>query len=776
MRKHEIKVGGLYLAKVSGQVTTVRVDSIVDSNVYGPVKVRYNVTNLRTGRRCTFESAAKFRGEAKADNLAQNGPPATDTSDLARASLDTKAQATLESALIENYTLDEEGEECPDPTPIRALGVASPSMATTTTPAGAALSIGGTIAGRIAAARQGRTPGTAVAGMTPSDEQEAVLSAAEARGLKVLVIGAGAGCGKTATLKMLEQVLTGRGQYTAFNRSLVNDARGKFKKARCNTTHSLAFHAVGKRFEARLDSERMRSGQVARILGIQDYPVTLPGMGAPDEEGKPTDKVKVLSREFLAGQVQVAVRKFCQSADREIGGQHFNYIDGIDTAMESQDEDGTLRKKRSRANNDMVRAYLLLFAAKAWADLCDVEGTLPYNADCYVKLWQLGTGDDRPIIGADYILLDEYQDTAPVFLDVLMQQKHALLVLVGDDNQRIYEWRGAVNAGDAFPDAPKRMLSQSYRFGQAVADVANAVLATLEVPTELVMRGNPAIQSRVEEVDSPRCYLYRTNAGAVGQVMASIEEDKRPHLIGGGDDVVRWMQAAMDLQARPPRKTQHPELACFDNWAEVVEYSKSDEGSDLKLMVKLVETFGAEEIRDALRGMPKEEDADLVISTAHKSKGREWETVALGPDFPLANKMTDSDRRLLYVAATRAQLVLDITKCPPFCGGQDGRGEDTRWVPGIEVAFTTPAPIVERCAEVAHNVGINDSGKMATEPAPKAAVGFTWANHNGRWLVRGPIGMKVPTEVGVRKRDGSVTPAVLKKVVHRYDDTWLYGT
>ncbi len=80
--------------------------------------------------------------------------------------------------------------------------------------------------------------------MVPNAEQESVLATAATDGLRVMVIGAGAGCGKTATLKMLEQVLPGRGQYTAFNTSLVTESKSKFVKARCNTTHSLAFGAV----------------------------------------------------------------------------------------------------------------------------------------------------------------------------------------------------------------------------------------------------------------------------------------------------------------------------------------------------------------------------------------------------------------------------------------------------------------------------------------------------------------------------------------------------
>lgn len=830
MKKSEIKVGGLYLAKVGGTITTVRVDKISEHcGVSHRTMTHYEVTNLKTGRKTTFHSAAKFRGPAPS--------PKADPLDAAHAAFDAAVTRNIEVAPPNDgepnigvndsgrmvSDLPEEDKQCSDPTSSTALAIRDSTPPSS--PGGAAAPLAALTAA-IAGARSRRAVGSPVAGMVPNAEQEDILEAAVDPSLKVLVIAAGAGTGKTATLKMLEQVLSGRGQYTAFNSSLVAESKSKFVKAACNTTHSLAFRAVGKRYQHRLGGERMRSWQIAKILGITDFTVTLKGQGPPDEKGIPTDRVKTLKAEFLAGQALVAIRRFCQSADPVITKEHLRYIDGIDTPVEYQDEGGECHTRRGIGNNERVQNYILPLIRKAWEDLTRVDGQLPFSHDVYVKLWQLGTGDDRPIIAADYILLDEYQDTAPVFLDVLMQQRHSLLILVGDDNQRIYEWRGAVNAGDAFPDAPRRMLSQSYRFGQAIADVANTVLATLDDPTDLVMRGNPDLPSRVAVVEEPRCYLFRTNAGAVGRIMGAIQEGKHPHLIGGGTEVVAWCQAAVDLQAK--RGTQHPELACFSTWDEVVEYSKTDEGSDLRLMVKLCEEFGAAAIRDALKDMPSEEDADMVCSTAHKSKGREWDTVKLGADFPTANKMGDADRRLLYVAATRAKMTLDVSECPPFCGGKDGPFEDSEWIPGLKITYTQPMPSEEDqvewlaakedeclsqnrttsahagtsgattttngalapCATAPSSTPTATSAPTTVKPNAPTNGGttgsngadngngvqrFTWCQFGGKWHVRGPANTEVGKQVEVFRINGSSSKVTIRKVVQQYNDAWIYS-
>lgn len=76
MKKNEIKVGGRYKAKVNGNLVTVRVDAINESGFDD--RTTYAVTNLATGRKTTFRSAAKFRDEAEPTGGQHTAPESAD--------------------------------------------------------------------------------------------------------------------------------------------------------------------------------------------------------------------------------------------------------------------------------------------------------------------------------------------------------------------------------------------------------------------------------------------------------------------------------------------------------------------------------------------------------------------------------------------------------------------------------------------------------------------------------------------------------------------------
>ncbi|MDP9799372.1 superfamily I DNA/RNA helicase [Catenuloplanes nepalensis] len=79
----------------------------------------------------------------------------------------------------------------------------------------------------------------------------------------------------------------------------------------------------------------------------------------------------------------------------------------------------------------------------------------------------------------------------------------------------------------------------------------------------------------------------------------------------------------------------------------------------------VLEQFGtsrADLTIEAGAGTGKKQDADVVVSTAHRAKGREWREVQIGADFreprpdPYGRHRLPADELMLgYVAVTRAQ-------------------------------------------------------------------------------------------------------------------------
>lgn len=83
-----------------------------------------------------------------------------------------------------------------------------------------------------------------------------------------------------------------------------------------------------------------------------------------------------------------------------------------------------------------------------------------------------------------YICVDEYQDTneAQFVLTSMISEGHKNLMVVGDDDQSIYKFRGAtidniLNFDHSFSDTKVIKLEQNYRSTGTILDAANAVIS-----------------------------------------------------------------------------------------------------------------------------------------------------------------------------------------------------------------------------------------------------------------------------------------------------------
>jgi hypothetical protein len=457
-------------------------------------------------------------------------------------------------------------------------------------------------------------------GPRPTDEQQAAIDVFTSG--EPLVLEAGAGTGKTSTLRMMAAAKPSeRGVYVAYNRAIADDARGSFPATvKCATAHSFAFRDVGKRFSHRLNGPRVPAWKAAEILGAEKIEVA-PG--------------RTIRRSAVARVALDTVASFCNSADTEPGFRHVPYVEGV------EDIAG-------------FRAAIVELALRAWNDLRSDRGRLRFEHDVYLKLWQLS----GPRLAADYVLLDEAQDANPVIADVVLRQD-AQLIAVGDQCQAIYGWRGAVDAMRDWPAEHRLPLSQSFRFGPAVATEANRWLALLNAPLRL--RGLESIPSQVMRLDDPRTVLCRTNVETVSQALNALEDGRMPAIVGGTREIQALARAAEDLKAG--KGTDHRDLCVFRSWLEVQEYVEEDSAaSDLRVLVRLIDSHGVATMLRVAEAAVDEHVADVIVSTGHKAKGREWDSVRIAPDFREPRDGEDVDRAeamLAYVAVTRAKRVLD---------------------------------------------------------------------------------------------------------------------
>ncbi len=465
--------------------------------------------------------------------------------------------------------------------------------------------------------------------LIPTDEQAAIIDACLDG--QNLVIEAAAGSGKTSTLKMVAAATGRRGMYLAYNRAIKDDAIRSFPSSvRCVTSHGLAFGPVATRYKHRLGGPRVPAQRAAGILGVNE-PVRL------DKDLAPLAPVQ------LVRLATATVGRFCHSAADEITDKHVPYLPGLEP----------------KPIRDALAAAVVPIARKIWADIQHPDGQLRFEHDHYLKMYQLA----RPTIDVDYLLVDEAQDLNPVVQAIVGYQTNAQVILVGDQYQQLYKWRGATDAMATFAGRRLR-LTQSFRFGHAVAAEANKWLQVLDA--DLRVRGFDKVHSTVGPLTDPTAILCRSNGGALGRVIDALDKGRRVALVGGGGDIRRLAEAAVALKSGRP--CDHPELLAFSNWAQVQDFVEHDStGSDLKVFVDLIDRHGPDAIISLTNRLTDENRADVVVSTSHKAKGREWDRVQIATDFrePKPNpdgspgEIAPEDAMLAYVSVTRAKQVLD---------------------------------------------------------------------------------------------------------------------
>lgn len=467
--------------------------------------------------------------------------------------------------------------------------------------------------------------------MQPTIEQANILEAAAAgKSFKVLAL---AGTGKTSTAREIarrnphKRIL-----YLAFSRPIANEAKGTFpSNVTVKTAHALAYAAIGNLYRGRIET-------------------SVWSLRAAIGERFPDAKGRTLSA------VLETLNRFCASADPTVRAQHVG------------------ESASASAATSIAR-----LTQNVYETMVDPNESLAITHDIYFKAWSLS----KPRLPYDQIQFDEAQDSSAVMLAVVAcQPETTQRIFIGDSNQSIYGFRYAVNAIESI-ELPAFPLTQSFRFGDAVARVANAVLRAKD--ETLMLRGRPNHSDAIGKLELPDAILARTNAGLFAEavrVRTLLAPEERFAFIGGVETMLSAVLAAhgfWDAKERSDTafRSKHKEFRFFTSWNDLEASAETDAGRTFKPFVKIAETYGSSlpGLCDELRALSTQDvkKARVTFSTVHGGKGLEWECVKLAGDFmpfcgidrsgKLFFKMEEAN--LTYVAITRAERVCDISAIRP---------------------------------------------------------------------------------------------------------------
>ncbi|KAK7503582.1 hypothetical protein BaRGS_00005121 [Batillaria attramentaria] len=438
---------------------------------------------------------------------------------------------------------------------------------------------------------------------------------------EVVKIFAFAGTGKTTTLVRYAQMRPNlKFLLLVFNKSVCEHAKIKFpRNVTCKTGHGLAFGYTGRKYAA---ENQLNSGNM-RVFDV------LSGL---EEREKGQKENYFVRAKFVIN----TLKNYMASADENITTAHTpEFICNDDGRRESIPHD-----KRMLYAKD---------AEHYWGRMINLKDRLvKMTHDGYLKLFQL---DKRKLWGYDIILVDEAQDMTPALLDIVNRQTQPK-IFVGDQHQQIYTFRGAVNAMAGVSANRVFYLTQSFRFGPEVSQVANVMLETLKGERRRTLVGHGVPGKICGEQVGQLAILCRSNFAVFAEAVTLCVYSDQPTkiaIIGGLEsfgfpmleDIYTLMMAPAD-RVKEKREIQSRFIARFGNIAELDKYAKKTADVELLGKIKIVQTYHhnlpqcVTKIRQ--KSIRDETQADVLLSTVHKAKGLEFSTVKGGGVCPVLSE------------------------------------------------------------------------------------------------------------------------------------------
>lgn len=295
------------------------------------------------------------------------------------------------------------------------------------------------------------------------------------------------------------------------------------------------------------------------------------------------------------------------------------------------------------------------------------------------------------------LVVDEAQDIAPGEYDLIKalmaENEDMRVVLVGDDDQNIFTFRGSDSAYmKKFmeePGAKRYELNYNFRSRPNIVALSNRIAETIShrlksMPIE-PKPADPGILKMVShssdnievplanevsksDLSGTTCVLTRRNKEAQNITGILLKNDIPAKLVQTNDGFNLYNLLELRFFHETLKKECESPLISNDEWSRSKKMlsEKFARSNKLEVCTTLIREFESINpkakylsdlemfIRESkLEDFIKREGEKILVSTIHKAKGREYDNLFLMlKDFNLSD---DDNKRLLYVAITRAK-------------------------------------------------------------------------------------------------------------------------
>lgn len=441
--------------------------------------------------------------------------------------------------------------------------------------------------------------------MSWTEEQKAVIKCAD----PLIVVNACAGSGKTATLLGIMKANPGKKiLYIVFNTSMKEEAQGKVKKYGFNhvdikTSHGLAYKHFGRMNEI----GNVSYLHVAEAFSWGDSP----------------------QRRGYLRIIYSYYKKYLQSSFLTIA----EFSEHI--------KDEMLPKLKTYIKNASLEEAIKNLE-KIWISM--ENGQIRMTHDYYLKYFALSEKIENSY---HIVLLDEAQDTNEIMLNIMEKKfPRARKIIVGDHNQAIYAWRGAINAMDFFsklPNSTKLDLTNSFRVGENTANLANFVINSKK-DLNSNMKGLNAKQDITKTITEKQAFTYlaRTNATLFEYGVNNMNKK----LYFNNNVSFKILEEVFELFRGNLKAVEDPRLKLFSSFDSLKFHVEEDgvEEAEIKIAVNVVDKYKEETIKhlnELKKNLATKETCDVILSTVHASKGLEYERVILADDFVDIEKISE---------------------------------------------------------------------------------------------------------------------------------------